>query len=380
MKLTSYEYRVNTIQDNWRFNKFELDNINLLAGLSSVGKTRVLNTINNLSLIIQRKRPMGSGHWVLEFRIKNKPYRYELDIGYNEKKKQAFIRKEELLKNNDKVIFIRNSKAFIFKGNKLPKLSVSDLGLTLLREEKEVAPIYSGFCKIYIRRHNPQYFSPLDESQIGGIPKDSLMDDARLYTPEYIHSTFKDVSTQLYFLEINHPKIYTKIKDSYTEIFPFVKDISIEPFNEIEGIQQTNIPPDLFVPVILIKETGIKKPIPIYNISAGMMRAIIQLIDIYTMPKGSIYLIDELENSMGVKSLPAMIDIILELSSDIQYIFTTHHAYIFNNVPIKYWRILSRKGPKVTITSGKELESRFKDSYQDAYIQLINSELIESGI
>jgi Fe-S cluster assembly ATPase SufC len=104
-----------------------------------------------------------------------------------------------------------------------------------------------------------------------------------------------------------------------------------------------------------------------------MMRAIIQLVDIYTMPNHSIYLIDEIENSMGIRSLPVMIDILFKFSKKIQFVFTTHHAYIFNNIDVGYWRILTREGVHIKVAHGDKLKEKFSKSYQEAYIQLLNS-------
>jgi len=110
------------------------------------------------------------------------------------------------------------------------------------------------------------------------------------------------------------------------------------------------------------------------------MRAVIQLVDVYTMPENSIYLIDEIENSMGIRSLPVMIDILFKFSGKIQFIFTTHHAYIFNNVDVKYWKILTRDGSHIKVTDWTVLKEKYSKSHQDAYIQLLNSEMIEDGV
>ena len=91
-------------------------------------------------------------------------------------------------------------------------------------------------------------------------------------------------------------------------------------------------------------------------------------------------IIDEVENSMGVKSLPTLIDILFEHSGRIQFIFTTHHPLIFKHVDLRYCKILTRKGNNVKIVEGEDLKERFEKSYQENYIQLINSKLIEKGI
>jgi len=71
---------------------------------------------------------------------------------------------------------------------------------------------------------------------------------------------------------------------------------------------------------------------------------------------------------------------LFKFSKKIQFIFTTHHAYILNNVDVKYWKILTRDGSHIKVIDGSELKEKFAKSHQDAYIQLLNSDMIENGV
>ena len=226
---------------------------------------------------------------------------------------------------------------------------------------------------------NPNYFQE-PEIALSAISKDLLTKSKDTFSLSYIQNNFRDVNTQLFFLKEYHANIYNKIEERFKEIFPFALSLDIQPANKIKNINLPKFALDVFMPILLIKEKGVKNSIPVLNLSSGMLRAIVQLVDIYTIPEGSIYLIDELENSMGFQSLDLMVEILLDQSDKIQFIFTTHHPYIFNNVDIKYWKILTRKGSIVTVNSGEELNKTFSKSHQEPYIQLINSELFERGI
>ncbi len=133
-----------------------------------------------------------------------------------------------------------------------------------------------------------------------------------------------------------HKDIFSEIESDIKEIFPFVEKIDVKTICEIKDVIITGLPIGTFIPVLLIKERKIKNPVSAFKISSGMMRDVIQLVDVYTMPENSIYLIDEIENSMGIRSLPVMIDILRKFSKKkkIQFIFTTHHAYAKN---ISHW-------------------------------------------
>jgi len=380
MKLLTYQYQ-DKAPAELKLSRIKLHDINLIGGLSAVGKTRLLNTIFNLSLMIQKKRTMTTGCWTIDFQVKRDKYNYVLHVEKDTATNKIIVSKEMLTKKNRELIN-RTKRTFTFEGKKLPSLSKEDIGIYLLREDKRVGDIYNEFKKIYIRRLNPFPFGQLeDRPLLGGIPQELLEKPAEEFTLEYIQDSLRDVNTQLLYLKMHHPAIYNKIFNDFKRIFPFIQEMDIKPAKQVKQLTiQMNIPLDIVIFVLVIREKGVKEEIPIVNMSSGMLRCIIQLVDIYTMPDNSIYLIDELENSMGVKALPEMTEILLGRGNNIQLIFTSHLPYIFNNVHIRYWTILTRKGSRVKVTSGETLGKKFAKSHQDAYTQLINSELIEAGI
>lgn len=378
MKIITYKFTEKNRELSTLIDEIRLGDINLLAGISGVGKTRLLNTIHNLSLMVQKRDSLKVGKWDLTFSINGETYEYLLDLKKDRKRGNIFIERETLIENKRKLID-RYGDKFIFQGKELPKLSKEDIGIYLLREEPVIKKIFSEFEKTYIRRLNPVYYGPIEE-RISGISKELLTARREKFTLAYIHDNFKDVNSQLYLIKMFHKDTFSEIEADFKEIFPFVEGIDIRPIHEVKGVEVSSLPMDTFIPIIIIKEKKVKKQIPVFQFSSGMMRAIIQLLDIYTMPNHSIYLIDEIENSMGIRSLPVMIDILFKFSKKIQFIFTTHHAYIFNNIDVGYWRILTREGVHIKVAHGDKLKDKFSKSYQEAYIQLLNSDLIENGI
>jgi len=381
MKINSYKFAVKSKSESFWIEQTKLGSINLFGGLSGVGKTRLLNTIYNLSLIIQKNKKLLLGSWKIDFSIDKKNYKYTLDLKKSPNSGNVFINKEILIENEKKLIE-RNGSIFKFDNRPLPKLSQEDIGIFLLREEPKIKNVFSEFKKIYIRRFNPDYYHKDLKEQIVGFSKEILTLKKEKFTLEYIHenNNFSDVNSQLYLLKQYHNDVFLEIESDFKEIFPFVEKIDVRPINEVKEMEVSSLPIDTFIPILLIKEKKVKEWIPVLRISSGMMRAVIQLVDVYTMPKNSIYLIDEIENSMGIRSLPVMLDILFKFSKKIQFIFTTHHAYIFNNVDVKYWKVLTRDGSHIKVIDGTVLKENFSKSYQDAYIQLLNSDMIENGI
>ena len=379
MKINSYKFAVESKSESLWIDQTRLDSINLFGGLSGVGKTRLLNTIHNLSLIIQTIRKLSLGSWEIDFSIDKKNYKYTLDLRKDANSGNVFINKEILIENEKKLIE-RNGSVFIFKDNELPKLSREDIGIFILREEPDIKNVFSEFKKIYIRRFNPDYYNKDPKEQIAGFSKEILTLEKEKFTLDYINNNFRDFNSQLFLLKKFHNDVFLEIESDFKEIFPFVEKIDVKPINEIKNVFISGLPIDTFIPILLIKEKKVKELIPVLRISSGMMRAVIQLVDVYTIPENSIYLIDEIENSMGIRSLPVMIDILFKFSKKIQFIFTTHHAYIFNNIDVKYWKILTRNGSNIKVIDGRKLKEKYSKSHQEAYIQLLNSDMIENGI
>ncbi|MCJ7570744.1 MAG: ATP-binding protein [Candidatus Thermoplasmatota archaeon] len=376
MKLLTYSFK-EIWPSKWEISNFNLKDINLIAGVSGVGKTRLLNTIHNLSLMLTKRRELSPGSWDILLDIDRKEYQYLLEIN-RDKDNKNFISKEILIFNKEKIID-RTRETFKFNKNLLPKLGDTDIGIYLLRNENKIQEVYESFKKIYIRRNNPEFgIRPDQEVGVGILSRELLEKNAP--TIREIQENYWQLNVQFFLLEKYYPEIFKQIINDFKQIFPFVNNVYIRMYTPEKNKEASGLPFNSVLPMFLIKEKEVDTEIPLFSLSSGMIRALIQLIDIYTIPKGSIYLIDEIENSMGITSLSVMIDILFANKGDIQYIFTTHHPYIFNNVDIKYWQILKRKGDIIKIYSGDELNKKFSKSYQEKYIQLINSDLIEQGI
>ena len=47
------------------------------------------------------------------------------------------------------------------------------------------------------------------------------------------------------------------------------------------------------------------------------------------------------------------------MGAGIQFLVTTHHPYLINNMPMKAWKVFHRNGSKVCIKGGEELEAKY---------------------
>lgn len=111
-----------------------------------------------------------------------------------------------------------------------------------------------------------------------------------------------------------------------------------------------------------------------------MYKTLFHLFGIALAPRGSVFLIDEVENSLGANCLPGLFERFLAISDDVQFIVTSHHPYVINNVPVDQWKLVTRNGSDVTVRSGRDIESLQTSSKLDAFTLLINSPEYEEGI
>jgi len=366
MKIIEYQYR-NIDEKGWDYSKIRLGNINLLVGDTATGKSRFLNTIFNLCRFVVSKE-FRHGQWEFNFEQSGINYTWHLKTGVNNAGNR--IIKKDILYRHDGTNLIsivnRNDKEFIFDGNKIPKLSLEETSISLLKEEDLIKPLYEGFSLIKRRLFHADALSKVSELQ--SVPIGLITDLEKQRNLNKLFLTELNLSPTLYILHKCFNDIYNSIIYQYKQFFPFIKDTRITDFSKIN--------PDIalpgLTPIFSIKEEGLNKWINIDQMSSGMQKILLILTDIFIIPEGGVYLIDEYENSLGISAIDFFPKFILNLEKEVQFFITSHHPYIINEIPLKDWYIFHRDGMNVKIMYGTEVSERYGKSKQKAFIQLIN--------
>jgi predicted ATPase len=169
---------------------------------------------------------------------------------------------------------------------------------------------------------------------------------------------------------------FTKVIDLIKTAFPFIENADV--LNISQVIPAFNVP--IQTPVFCIKEKNISKWIPCNDISSGMQKLFLLILDTYLLRDIGILFIDEYENSLGINAINFLPDLINSISDNCQFIITSHHPYIINTIPIEAWKVFHRKGTDVNITPGKDLKEKYSKSKQEYFVQLINDPLYKGGI
>jgi energy-coupling factor transporter ATP-binding protein EcfA2 len=362
MFLLSYRYRDNDEGKGWDISNISFTKNNLFVGVSGSGKSRMLNSLMNIGTFISQNI-FRDGLWEIEFKINGSTYKWFLhSIAKNGE--QIILSEKLLLCVNgaeDQFIFNRDKDNFEFNGSKLPKLPKNSTGIYLLREEDAVKPVYDGFGRI-LRRN---FFGAdlVEACAIANVPPELL--DKKFYKNSIGNLGFSAINPRLHLLQLHEKDSFDTIVEEYKSIFPSIQNITFVDGSKLAGNSG-------LYPVLALKEKGIDHPIMLHDLSSGMQKVLLIITDIITLPNHSIYIIDEYENSLGVNAINFLPEFIVSYGKDSQFITTSHHPYLINNIPISDWKIFSRLGSTVSVKGGDKLKEKYSKSKQDSFIQLMN--------
>ena len=264
---------------------------------------------------------------------------------------------------------------FYFKGSPIPKLSQNHSAIQLLKEEETIKPIFEGFGRIAKRYFSGDDLKKQARDEIIDTKTKELLDKAK--NKKTLLFRFA-IGNKLNLLQEYYPENFKRVCDAFKNVFPFVESCAIT--TKDRTAETLNVMADLKIKIFAVKEKGGKEWISYDQLSSGMQKVILFLADIETLPAGSIYLIDEYENSLGVNAIDFLPDYIATVNYDIQFFITSHHPYIINNFEPKDWFIFHRKGKKVSIKYGAENAKKFSKSKQEAFTQLLNDPFYAEGI
>jgi predicted ATPase len=372
MKIQSFKF--SNHKENWHIKEVKFEDLNLLVGGSGVGKTRILKALNLICDIAKgRNRNLDDLEWSINFSHLGQNYRWELKsssikneeifINLNESE-QTEIVYEKLVRYDDDSeieILLRSGLDSKFNNEKLPKLKRTESAITLLSEEDLIIPVRQAFKQLIFNFETRQKWM----IGLGYDPaKMELLDEIKLNAYDFQEYFAGDPPVlKAFCLQKFFPHLFNEIKEYYIDIFPELKDVRVSSKRDSDGD---------FLLFFEIQENGLEDWIPQQRISSGMFRTLIFLIEVISAPKESVILIDEFENSLGINCMAELTDFLLDKSPDVQFILTSHHPYIINNIPWKTWQIVSKSGNKVRVKKASDIPALDTASSLDKFTQLIN--------
>ena len=379
MKIQSFKFSNN--KENWHIQEVKFESLNLLVGGSGVGKTRILKALNLICDTAKGvNRNLDDLEWSINFSHLEQNYRWELKSSSSKKEEiflnvneseQTEIIYEKLVRYDDDSeleILIRNDLDSKFNNEKLPKLKRTESAITLLSEENLIIPVRKAFRRLIFNFETAETQRFMLKADYDVLTQ--IINKLEEYSDKINISTLKEIFNGLSFPVIKSfclqkflPDDFNEIKEYYIDVFSEVNDVRVSSERTSDGD---------FRLFLEIKENGVEDWIPQERISSGMFRTLIFLIEVITAPEESVILIDEFENSLGINCMAELTDFILDKSSDIQFILTSHHPYIINNIPWDNWQIVNKSGNKVRVRKAPDIPELNTASSLDKFTQLVN--------
>lgn len=370
------------LQQPWKLSKTEFGNFNLLVGLSGVGKTRTLRVLQSIGRAASGDEDHGFRHckWNIEVETSRGLFSWtavtipDSTIDNEIELEDEIIRLsppqnirfafEEIRRDNGEIIASRDEDRLFLLEKEFPRLRPTD-SIVSLFDEEPISTIRNALSAIHFSKtrteRQPRPFDlPRIEKVIGETKDiDTLKTNRSL-----------DLMSKAYILQKKFPDHFQAVKEQMIEIFDSIEELQVGPRREFSSLP-LNGPFDLLVPAF--QERGVKGWIYGGNMSAGMMRTLMHILELHLEPPGSVLLIDEYENGMGVNCLSQVTDLIVQRSSELQLIFTSHHPFVIDTIPKKWWMVMQRQGYEVSVLRTQEIERLNTESNQDAFIQLVNA-------
>ena len=335
MKIIKFSFENN--HTDWKLAETDFHpHLNLLVGASGVGKTKILNALKAAISVASGTKfnTLFDTKWALEFEL-NAESNCEWKIEFAAQKgdrngSEMPLIIYELLSINKEILFERNREDTFFKGKLTLHLNREESLISVLNEENAVKEIYNAF----IKQPRSMESNIKDYNQTSELFTKTLGELALNYANiNELRNFNQSLWVKLALLYAIDLKAFNQLKNIFIEIFPTVENIKFDVAKLSNGIT-----------LFFIKERGVKNWISQYDISAGMFKTFIELGRVYLSPNNSLILIDEFENSLGVNCIDTVTESIINSNRNNQFIITSHHPYIINNIPVKNWKIVSRKG------------------------------------
>ncbi len=347
-----------------KIERIEFERLNLLVGESGAGKTQILNALwRYIDIGVFNKRTIPfSGRFCMNFSVdlwENADFispsdRFTWEVITKHTTDFDGVAREVIDKNGQEIVW-KDENRILLNGKEVPELSTEASVLTLFQRPHELKVIRQNFLEFipYAQLGFKKETAQSIASYRDGYKKKQYVDIKKYITR---FSTLVKLDLMKFF----HENLYSEFLTDVQEIFPEIENIMVD----------TDLSSGIYT--LFIQQNG--KKISMENISSGMLKVIYIISNIDFSPNGTVVTIDELENALGVNCLDDITDFISTKAAEEthQFILTSHHPYIINQIPEEDWRIISQKDGVISSKRAKEVDINTSWNRQEKFFQLMN--------
>jgi predicted ATPase len=378
--MTIHSLTFEDTEAGWKLEETSFQDVNLLVGVSGVGKTRILGTLFDIG----RAASGAAGHlsccaWTIRLETAAGSYLWSAEVQAPKadaprvagESEPRFVR-EEILRNDQEVL-VERAENFKFEGRELPRLQESKSAVELLQSEPSIRPLRDELDR--------WLFFGLPQERSGAESMDFLLRNGermQLSLDKLRQATDLSPVLKAYLLQEDHPEVFASVRETYSNIFPTVLDLRVASYEDLDA--KSPVQDEYRWMTAGIREQGVAGWIVRKDMSAGMWKALTFIIELTLAPVGGVFLVDEIENSLGVNCLPDLAELLLERSHEVQLVMTSHHPQVINVITPEYWRVVTRRGSVVTVRPASQFPALETASPLQKFTQLINLPEYEEGV
>ncbi len=378
-KLTYTEFE--TLPSKWTLTNCTFGAINLVVGKNATGKTRMLNVLRGIAILISESNVLeiGEGKYTIELSHSNHIFVYSLEYH----KRSVFY--EELKIDNDVFLTRSEDGSGVIKAMQIGqdiqfRIEPNRLAVVAKRDSIQhpyIDDLYEwakGIAKL-------DFGSSLGKDQL--MIKLGELRNLGSETKLNIKDTEKVVGI---FLQ-GEKEFGSRFKNALLSDMKFIgyelEDIGVDSFEDV-SVVSPQIPSSLSISApsgIYVTESDLQTRIIQLSMSQGMFRALSSLVQInywFLSNKITCLLIDDIGEGLDYSRSSALVKRIIEKAenSSMQLIMTTNDRFIMNAVPLEYWIILSRVGGEVVNLNYRNSKDMF-DEFQNTGLN--NFDLFSTG-
>jgi hypothetical protein len=356
MLLTSISYKefAGTPRE-WSLEEVHLNPINLVVGRNASGKSRFLNIISGLAKLLTGELPtvFESAEYRVSLAGEDLSYTYELTIAGRAVVKEVLVKDGETLINrgadgSGKIWAARLKQQIDFEAPR-------DVIAARVRRDAIQHPFLKDLhdWASFVRHYPFGTTLGRDRLYVNDLAllqsEPPAVFDANAVVQVYLHAFTK-------FGEAFDAAI---LRDLGTLGYDCT-DVGAEQF-PVAGIPEGKTALTLFV-----REKNLPVPVTQLTMSAGMFRAValvIHLNDCLFRKLPCTLLIDDIGEGLDFARSSSFISLLTTRAEEnvLQIIMTTNDRFVMNDVPLKYWAVITRDGGKVRTVNAKNSPKLFAD-------------------
>ena len=426
MHIQQFEFRDGAT--GWRLAAAGFGAFELLVGRSGAGKTRIVEALRRVQRFgVDASFSPGAMAWTLAFRHDGASYEWQGATELTSSREARVVR--ERLARDGQALAERSADAITVVGRGVPmpgRVSRAGSLLSAITDDSGVAQAGHGLRRMVFVEREPSLILRCERETRASIEQairaiaatrasieaspearpearsDSQLEPARsrswraflehaAATPSaarYIAPIEELVSrldklAWLYALQELSASERDEVEALFVRIFPGVA--ALRAFWAPPGAPEPagagpGAGPELLE--LAIRDQGAEHWIPASQMAASMRRGLGMILDIDFAPPGSVLIIDDLEASLGVDVLPAVIAHLRSraASQECQILATSRHPYILDDVPVSAWKLVRRRGSEVVTDAVTSLPGQDTEPRHRAFRELLELAELEEQV